>query len=109
MITNHNHTLIIRYILLVTILFLYTGCAKTPWTNQLANEDTQPYLSAINTIQQQRNDCPQDWDADVDISWHTALGTKAFAGYRALTITDKMEFVDLTPSFHYTHATTNTR
>lgn len=97
MITNHNRKLILRFFLLVTTLFLYTGCAKTPWTNQLANEDAQSYLSTINTIQQQRDDCPQDWDADVNISWHTALGTKAFAGYLQVSNPSSFKFIVSNP------------
>lgn len=97
MITNHNSTLIFRLFFLATFLFLHTGCAKNPWTNQLANEDIQPYLSAIDTIQQQKNNCPNYWDADVDISWHTALGTKAFSGYLQVSNPSSFKFIISNP------------
>lgn len=97
MITNRIHTLLIKLFLLIPALFFYTGCAKTPWTNQLATENIQPYISAINTIQQQGDDCPNDWDADVEISWNTALGTKAFAGYLQVSNPSSLKFIVSNP------------
>lgn len=97
MITNHNSTLIIKLFILITTLFLYSGCAKIPWTNQLATEEIQPYLSTINSIQQQWNHCSNDWDADVNISWSTALGTSAFSGYLQVSEPSSFKFIVSNP------------
>ncbi len=62
-------------------LLLLASCAKPPWTAIIDEEQKSAVEQTFLEFSASQDRCRQSWDAEVDISWKSAVRNYAFSAY----------------------------
>jgi outer membrane lipoprotein-sorting protein len=84
-------------ILLCLVLIISGGCARKPWTDPVDDNQAQAIRGMIQEKQKTDAACSSTLDAEIVISWKTAMETKSFSGFLQLKHPSSMKFVTTNP------------
>ena len=62
-------------------LLLLGGCARAPWTALIEGKQKDSVQQTFLDFNASQNRCRASWDAEVDISWKSAVRNYAFSAY----------------------------
>jgi len=86
-----------NFFLAVMLIFFLAGCAEKPWSGKLKENEVKSYKDMIGKQIKAHSTCPSTLDAEVTVTWKTALETKAFSGYLQMKLPSSVKFVTTNP------------
>lgn len=76
---------------------IVSGCARKPWGDPISEEYAKELKGRVELLRLARQQCPVQWDANIEVDYHTALDEKKFAGYILVKHPSSLKFIASNP------------
>jgi hypothetical protein len=88
-----------KYFSIYCILFflLFSGCGQKRWDAPFPEEENRDLQKILLAMQQQEQQCFQNFDADMKMFWKSPLGDNAVEGYLILNAPSSVKYVVTNP------------
>jgi len=77
--------------------FILSGCAQKPWGDPFSEEESEGLRNRVEQLRLNQKECSGQWDANLEVSYHTALDDKKFAGYILVKEPSSFKFIASNP------------
>lgn len=74
-----------------------TGCAQKPWGDPFTEDTGEALKKKINQLIADQQECISQWDADLEVNYHTAIDDKKFDGYILVEEPSSFKFIASNP------------
>lgn len=92
-----KNQLLISSALLITTLLTFSGCAFTPWTDPLEENESKAVEFLFYDMQKKESTCPNNIEADISFHWDEPIANKSIGGFVNFMDPSSIKFVMTNP------------